>query len=217
MAGPAVDPTRECEIRVAVPADAHAVRSLDDAAFPPANRDAQRAEPGELESGVEAGDVRVLVLGGEVVAYAHVDSDTRRIYVAGVAVRPDLQGVGLGSVLMDHLLATLGQRRAVRPVVTVTSPRNLVMLGLATSRGFAARWVLRDYFGPGRDRFGLQLTAPGSWPVLDVRDVAAADLAVVSDLMHSGYVVREVLRHGRAALFRVVLPGAPPFLPCSPP
>jgi ribosomal protein S18 acetylase RimI-like enzyme len=157
------DPSVKHLIRVATVADAAAVRALDDAGFPAGNRDQQRAADGELEAAVLAGDVWILELGAEPLAYIHADrSRADRIYISGLAVSPRAQRMGLGSRLVDDFMGRLSDDlRARLPIVTITSPRNLVMLRLIFARGFRARWILRNYFGPGRDRLGCQLTSAG--------------------------------------------------------
>src|SRR5690349_4581149 len=119
-------------IRAAGPEDFDVVRELDDLVFPPDSRDGQRAEPGELEDGILAGDVHVIERAGEVVAYLHTDrSRPNMIFVSGIAVRPDAQGLGLGTMMIDHFLDSLpGQIRGSVPITTITSPRNFVMLRL---------------------------------------------------------------------------------------
>ena len=173
----------EHEFRLADEADSGVVRELDNLAFGPGD---QRAEPGELEAGVTAGDVHVLVQGGAPVGYLHADtSRSNRIYVAGVAVHPELQGRGLGSALIDRMLALLGDERHLTPVVTVTSPKNVRMLKALLKRGFSARWFLADHFGPRRHRFGCQLlTADAPEPVPAVW-IPATALDQVAELMRA--------------------------------
>jgi GNAT superfamily N-acetyltransferase len=146
-------------IRVAEPADAQAVRWLDDLCFPPDSLELEPAPPGELEQAVEAGDVRLLEHDGEPVGYLHADTSMPgRIYVSGLAVHPRLQRLGLGPLLIQECLGSLDdQVRDLVPIVTVTSPFNVRMLRVLFRRDFAVRWFVRDYFGPGRHRFGLQL------------------------------------------------------------
>lgn len=173
------------DIRPARLDEAAAVRELDTLAFPADSPDQQRAAPGELEDGVTAGDVHVLVRGREPIAYIHVDrARPERVYVSGIAVRPDFQGLGLGSMLIDHFLrSTPGEVRARTPIVTITSPRNLVMLRVILRRGFAGRWFLRDYFGPGRDRLCCQLRSGPAAPSASIYRVPVTATGVLRSLM----------------------------------
>jgi GNAT superfamily N-acetyltransferase len=201
------------------PADVRTVRDLDDAAFPALSPDQQRASPGELEDGVAAGDVYLLERDGQPVAYLHLDRQVpQRIYVSGLAVRPDLQGGGLGRMIIDHFLPVVQDRLPSTAVVTVTSPRNLVMLGLMLSRGFAARWVLRDFFGPGRDRFGCQLRTTFSLPPGRLQLVPTSSLEVVYGLMEQRqYVVRAIVERADGAHFAMSAARPGEFLDCAPP
>jgi ribosomal protein S18 acetylase RimI-like enzyme len=138
-------------IRIANTSDAGAVRQLDDLCFPPESPDKQRADPGELEEAVRVGDVRLLESGDDPMGYLHVDTTVPgRIYVSGLAVHPQAQRQGLGTIMVEECLASIGSfARSSVPIVTVTSPRNLPMLRVSFTHGFGARWVLRDFFGPG--------------------------------------------------------------------
>jgi GNAT superfamily N-acetyltransferase len=206
-------------VRVAADADVPAVVRIDRLAFPADSPDQQRAAPGELEAGVAAGDVYVLEdAGAEVVAYVHIDrSAPDLVYVSGIAVRPDLQGRGLGSGMIDHFLASVGPGRHHVPVVTITSPRNVVMLRTLFRRHFVARWLLRDYFGPGKHRFCCQLHPTGRWdPAVPSRWVPVADQATLFALVEGGMAVRSLRSAGGTPEYELV-PPAPDFLPCRVP
>lgn len=201
------------EIRLADETDAAAVRSLDDVAF---GLGGQRAEPGELEAGVAAGDIHVLIQGGVPVGYLHADtSRSNRIYVAGVAVHPDFQGRGLGSALIDHMLELLGDEQHLTPVVTVTSPHNVRMLKALLQRGFSARWFLPDHFGPGSHRFGCQLLAVDSPDPREAVRIPVSRLDRVAELMRtSGFRVRSIVdgdidKDGDAGSGAAGTPGTP--------
>lgn len=196
-------PGRTFFIRTAGVADTGAVRALDDLCFPAGDPDREPAPPGELEDAVLLGDVRLLIGETGPVAYVHADRHTRpdQIYISGVGVAPAYQRRGLGSRLIDDCLREVepGTREQV-PIVTITSPRNLVMLRLMLARGFRGRWYLPDYFGPGRDRLGCQLSRHGTvappWRTrrvsLDRVDELRAALATGRE------VVQEVSITGRA-------------------
>ena len=148
-----------CRMRTANLCDARAVRQLDNLSFPLDSPDAQRADPGELETGIEVGDVRVLERDGLIIGYLHADTSfPGRIYVSGLAIDPKEQSRGLGTRLIQACLAGLEPADvATRPIVTVTSPNNHTMLHLLFAHGFVARWALRNFFGADRHRFGMQL------------------------------------------------------------
>jgi ribosomal protein S18 acetylase RimI-like enzyme len=205
---------------VAGPSDIAVVRELDNEVFPAGDRDRQPAAPGELEAGVLAGDVHVLERLGEVVAYLHTDrSRPNMIFVSGIAVRPDVQGLGLGTMMIDHFLDSLPARiRAGVPITTITSPRNLAMLRLLFARGFAGRWFLKDYFGPGRDRVGCQLRGQETpWPPAAGIQVPAPALDLLMRLLteHS-HVIRALVHTVTGPMFELV-PGHGEQFPASGP
>ena len=153
------------EIRLAEPGEAEQVRALDDAVFPEISIDLERAPEGELEEATQVGDVFFLELDAERVGYIHVNrQDPRCIYVAGMGWLPEMQDRRLGTALARKVKAklyavTVGADRL--PVYTVTSPHNFRMLRILFNLGFAGRWALPDYFGPGRHRIGCQMRRPG--------------------------------------------------------
>jgi GNAT superfamily N-acetyltransferase len=220
-----VTATGRLVVRVARSRDAAIVRALDDAVFPPDHLDLQRAEPGELEAGVAAGDVHLLELGGDPVAYLHADRSERgRVFVSGLAVRPDLQRHGLGTVLVDRFLWSLGDPRALRtPVIAVTSPRNHTMLRVLFARGFVARWVLPDHFGPGRHRLGCQLRSGVDWPPGSGAGwVPTTAVGTLRWLVQTRGLVIRALRPASSApvfgpVFELAEPASGDLLPCTPP
>jgi hypothetical protein len=146
-------------VRHAQTSDQRIVRWLDDVAFPLSSTDEQRAAPGELEAGIDAGEVTLLEVADEPIGYMHVDSSIDGcLYIRGMGVRPNAQWQTYGSQFSDHMLASAGADvRRRRAIITVTSPRNAAMLRILFGRGFAVRWALPDFFGPGRHRLGFQL------------------------------------------------------------
>ena len=138
--------------------DLRRVRHLDETVFPVGSVDLKRADPGELELGVALGDVFLLERGAEPVGFLHADRrNSNWTYLAGLAIRPDLQGHGLGRLLIRDLITSAAQRGIADVLITATSPRNHAMLKLLFSCDFAARWPLPDFFGPGQHRLGCQL------------------------------------------------------------
>lgn len=213
-------PSGSC-IRLAQPRDDLDVRSLDNLCFPPDSPDLERAALGELEAAIRAQDVLVLERDGSLLAYLQADTSTpNRIYFPGLAVHPSVRRMGLGSLLVSETLSSLNRWAAPNPsVVTVTSPRNRRMLRVLFKHGFAVRWILRDFFGPDRHRFGLQLrsrhssSSPGDrmWvPVTQVDDVFEA-------VERLGLVVRAEVERPGGAHFELDRPGEGEFPPGTPP
>ena len=168
---------------------------------------------------VAVGDVHLLERDGEVVAYLHLDRQVPgRIYVAGLAVRPDLQGGGLGALIMDHFIGSLEPERSTTAVVTVTSARNHFMLSLLLTRGFAGRWLLRDFFGPGRHRFGCQVRTTSTPPAGPLHRAPADRLEEVYRLMEERqHVIRSLVQSDAGPQF-LLSPAEPgEFLDCLPP
>jgi ribosomal protein S18 acetylase RimI-like enzyme len=204
-------------LRWAEEGDIPAIRALDDAAFPARSLSLQRAAPGEIESGVRAGDVRLLVLDGRLIGYIHVDRRSDCHEIAGVAVRPECHHRGYGTLMIDAFLRESVPTRSVTPIVAVTSPRNRRMLTILYQRGFAVRWALRDYYGPRRDRFGCQLRLP------DPPQIRNEDLETVSGqqrvlqiIESRSYVIRSLPKSvDDAYVLSPELPGE--FLDCPRP
>jgi GNAT superfamily N-acetyltransferase len=137
--------------------DAAAVRRLDHQAFPSGNFTREPAEPGELEHGVATGGTLLLEVQGEVAGFIQADRRTDGyLYIAGLAIRPDRQGQGLGRILLGSLVAVEEGKGFPRTLVTVVSATNLGSLKVFFANEFVATCVLDDFFGPERHRLGLQ-------------------------------------------------------------
>ena len=145
-------------MRPATTSDLDAIRQLDATCFPSDNPDLEGAKAGELEAAIEAGEITVSVIAHGVAAFIHISHPSpRHIYLTALAVDPKFQGNGIGGLLIDNFLLSLRDRDLESAsLTTVTSPRNVAMLRLLLSKGFLARSLLADYFGPGKDRFYCQ-------------------------------------------------------------
>jgi ribosomal protein S18 acetylase RimI-like enzyme len=210
-----------CRIRLADGADAQGVRNLDDLCFPLGSNELQRAEAGELEESIRQRDVLVLECRGSLLAYLQANTSTPgRIYVSGLGVHPAAQGSGLGSMVVEECLASLAEaRRAGLAVVTVTSPGNQRMLRVLFKHGFAARWILRSFFGPDRHRFGLQAGFPDASPCAS--DPVWIPTANIDEVFHaverSGLVARAVVSRRGEVHFKLTTMSEGEFSPCTPP
>jgi ribosomal protein S18 acetylase RimI-like enzyme len=207
-------------VRVACgPLDTANVRELDNVAFPPSSNDQQRADPGELEDGVAVGDIYLLERDDVPVAYLHLDRQTPgRVYVSGLAVHPDVQGGGLGKLMVDHFLKEMHDQWLSTAVVTITSPRNHVMLRLMFSRGFVGRWLIRDFFGPDRHRLCCQIRSsvePAEGP-MTLASATLLDTAFALMEEHQ-HVVRGLVATPTGPHFLMSREQPGEFLSCVPP
>jgi ribosomal protein S18 acetylase RimI-like enzyme len=219
---PTIDrlPIERVTMRHAEPHEASLVRRIDDSVFPEQSEDLQRAPVGELEEGVEAKDVLLFEMAGQAVAYLHVDrSDRGRIYLSGFGVMPEIQDRGLGTALVAKALPILEEYERKVPIYTVTSPRNARMLHILFSLRFAGRWVLPDYFGPGRHRIGCQLLrrASGLRESAETRLLRFDDIDELARLVEDGWVIRGQQRSETGPLFELAVGSGDDFLTCRPP
>jgi ribosomal protein S18 acetylase RimI-like enzyme len=191
-------------IRVATDGDTGAVRKIDETAFPADSVILQRAAPGELEGGIEAGDIHLLERRGRPLGYIYADRSREAVvYMSGIAVLPEAQGQGLGGRLVKHVLSELRPDLEKIPFVTLTSPFNTRMLRTLFRHGFVARWALPDYFGPQRHRFGFQLTnQPVLGPAAETCRVPSTALGTAFWLMEAHhFVVRALVNTSRGLHF----------------
>jgi RimJ/RimL family protein N-acetyltransferase len=207
-------------IRPAEPHEAGLVRSIDDSVFPEQSEDLQRAPADELEDGIDAKDVYVYELGGQVVGYLHVNrTDSRLIYLSGFGILPELQNRGLGTVMAGLAQPILEEYEHKLPIYTVTSPRNARMLRVLFNLRFAGRWVLPDYFGPGRHRIGCQLLRRAS--VLKesarTRQIRLADIHGLDRMVQAGWVIRDQRKGRTGQFFELAAASDEDFLACLPP
>lgn len=140
-------------LRAAVADDLPAIRSLDAVAFPPGRPDREPSHPGELEGGLERGQITLAEEDGVVLGMLQAERTAPdQLYLASLAVAPEAQGRGIGRMLVERLLAVHAEMEPRPALFTVTSPLNVPMIGLLTSLGFVVVRGLRDYFGPGKHR-----------------------------------------------------------------
>ncbi|HSV67125.1 MAG TPA: GNAT family N-acetyltransferase [Mycobacteriales bacterium] len=202
-----------CDLRYATLADLAALTDLDNACFLLDHTDQQRAAPGELEHGLVHGEISVVEVDEVIVGFLHADRPAPdQVWMHGLGVRADFRRRGLGGLLLDRFLTSLGASPmggsplggSQLSVTTVTSPRNLPMIRLLLSRGFGARRVVRDYFGPGKDRLLCQLMPDDGWSSMDRRLVPFDSPQQLYDLLDSGrYTLRGLLVAGEGLRYDV--------------
>ncbi|MEY2448018.1 MAG: hypothetical protein QOH79_1494 [Acidimicrobiaceae bacterium] len=144
-------------LREALHGDLDRVCELDRLAFASLSG-GQQASEGELALGIAGNRVLAAVdPQGNVIGFAHwgiAEGESRRFYLAGVAVDEDVRGQGVGSALVDEFLARSQESPA--HVETTTALDNKPMLKLLLAREFVAIAFLRDFYGAGRDRLYLK-------------------------------------------------------------
>lgn len=219
---PTIDrlPIESIIMRPAEPHEAPLVRGIDDSVFPELSEDLQRAPAGELEEGVEAKDVYLFEMAERAVAYLHVDrSDPDRIYISGLGILPEIQNRGLGTALVALAQPILEDYEHKVPIYTVTSPRNTRMLRLLFGLRFAGRWVLPDYFGPGRHRIGCQLLrrSSGLLESAETKLFRFNDIHELACLADDGWLMRSQHKGETGPLFELAVGSGDDFLTCPPP
>jgi ribosomal protein S18 acetylase RimI-like enzyme len=144
-------------VTVAVEYDLGEIRQLDELCFPPGDLHREPAAPGELERGIAAGHVSIVRRNGVIVGFLQYEKPLEdHIYISALGVHPDVRGQQVGRSLLQNMLAKIAESGKDPAVSTVTGPSNYAMLALLLSQGFVVRTIMKDYYGPGRDRFYCQ-------------------------------------------------------------
>lgn len=165
-------------VTVAVERDLDEIRQLDQLCFPPGDLHREPAAPGELEKGIGAGHVRIVRRSEEIVGFLQYEQPLDdHIYISALGVHPDARGQQVGHSLLGNMLAQIAASGKNPAVSTVTGPSNYAMLRLLLSQGFVVRTIMRDYFGPGHDRFYCQYKVRTEYVDPDDRYVVPAHAA----------------------------------------
>jgi len=145
------------QVTVADMNDLLALRVLNDLCFLPGAHRGELIAPGDLEHGVAAKNIRVAKKGGAMVGFLHYEKPLPdHIYINALGVHPEFRRQGVARKLLTSLLDEATETGLQRSISTVTNPTNYHMLGLLLSCGFIVRTLMKDYFGPGQDRFYCQ-------------------------------------------------------------
>jgi ribosomal protein S18 acetylase RimI-like enzyme len=195
-------------VTLAVERDIDEIRQLDQLCFPPGDLYRESAAPGELEKGVGAGRVSIVRRNGKIVGFLQYEQPLEdHIYISALGVHPDARERQVGRTLLTNLLAQISASGKNPAVSTVTSPSNYAMLRLLLSQGFLVRTIMKDYFGPGRDRFYCQYKVRAGYVDPDDRYLIPAHATDhISKLMTTGgYVITSA----------ITLPAGPAFEICK--
>jgi len=148
----------ELTIRLATTNDLDALHALDAECFPPGQDDLQPAAAGEIETGVLEQSTFVATEAGQVVGMMQIDkSSSNQWELLTLAITESNRGQGLGSRLMDVLIAELEKSPYLVTVSCVTAPTNLAMQTLLERFGFVQMELLSNHFGVGKHRLRFQL------------------------------------------------------------
>lgn len=142
-------------LRRATPEDIGALLAIDAECFPAELVDRQPALPDEIAAGVEAGHVVLVEDRTGILGFVQVDSPgDDHLFIVAIDVRPDAQRRGVGHKLLRQVLDSVDRDDVT--VSSVSATDNLGMLKLLLGHGFVVSAVIRDYQGPGNDRFYYQ-------------------------------------------------------------
>jgi ribosomal protein S18 acetylase RimI-like enzyme len=131
--------------------------------------DGQRTDPRELEALVDGGDAQQLWLlerGEELLGSMVVKRETEEVaHVGMIAVRPDLQGQGVGRALLERAEQVAAAQGCTRLEMTVIGQRS-ELIAWYKRRGFQQTAEQRP-FPYGDQRFGLPRRADLYFVVLE--------------------------------------------------
>ena len=88
---------------------------------------------------------RVLEQGGMILGYGILALEKDRAHILNVCVRPEFQGRGLGTWLLEHLL-NLARRRRARYALLEVRPSNYAARTLYQRMGFVRSGVRKNYY-----------------------------------------------------------------------
>jgi [ribosomal protein S18]-alanine N-acetyltransferase len=147
-------------VRRARPSDLEAIAALEAAAFQPfrrASRASLRRSLASARQSVWVVDAPAGGLAALLVLWHH----PRLVRVYDVATRPDLQGQGLGSRLMEHA-EELARKAGARIVSLEADPREAGLVEWYLHRGYSIVARLPGYYAPGRAAVRMRKALDGA-------------------------------------------------------
>jgi ribosomal protein S18 acetylase RimI-like enzyme len=145
-------------IRVASQSDLPDLIALDAECFPQGHSDLEPAPPGEIEAGVQEGNIFVAALNQKAVGmlqFEKVGSSEWELLTLAITSRH--RGQAIGKALMERLFVERSRSPYLAAVSCLTSPNNEAMRGLLERFGFLQVGLIPDHFGPGKHRLKYQL------------------------------------------------------------
>lgn len=193
-------------VTVAVERDVDEIRQLDQVCFPPGDLDREPAAPEELEKGICAGRVRIFRRSGQIIGFLQYEKPLDdHIYISALGVHPDFRGQKVGRLLLEYMLAEIAGSGSA--VSTVTGLSNYSMLSLLLLQGFVVRALMKDYFGPGRDRYYCQYKVR--------REYVDPDDRYIVPVRATDHIARLMAAQEYVITSIVALPAGPAFEICK--
>lgn len=140
------------------PADLAALVDLEEAAYDPPRRSSRGILARSLRSPRQQVWVMPGPQPGEVDAALTLWLHPRTVRVYGVAVRPELQGKGVGRLLMAQAEAVAADRGADR--IVLECHHDAALRRWYEALGFRVVGERAHYYGPGRAAWRLQRSGP---------------------------------------------------------
>jgi ribosomal-protein-alanine N-acetyltransferase len=100
---------------------------------------------------------RVAILENDLIGYYIVTIREESAELASIAIKKDYQGRHFGSRLMEDLLVLCRRFKAKR-IYLIVRTDNYPAISLYEKFGFQRQGQIRDYYGPGRHGFKMELT-----------------------------------------------------------
>lgn len=100
---------------------------------------------------------RVATLENEIIGYYIVTMRKESAELASIAIKKDYQGRHFGSRMIEDLIVLCRHFKAKR-IYLIVRTDNQAAISLYDKFGFQRQGQIRDYYGPGRHGFRMELT-----------------------------------------------------------
>jgi ribosomal-protein-alanine N-acetyltransferase len=105
-------------------------------------------------------DFRVATFENDLIGYYIVTIRGESAELASIAIKKEYQGRHFGSRMMEDLIALCRRFKAKR-IYLIVRTDNHSAISLYEKFGFQRQGQIRDYYGPGRHGFKMELTLVG--------------------------------------------------------
>jgi ribosomal protein S18 acetylase RimI-like enzyme len=139
------------EIELAKQSDLWLLKELDRECFPAGNLHLEPAPEGEIETGLDREEIRVIKHENRIIGMIQVEKQTKEWELLTLAISEQFRAKRLGSLFLEDLETEFLVSQAEK-IRCVTSPNNSQMRKLLERFGFRKTKELPDYFGPNKHR-----------------------------------------------------------------